>query len=324
MITPEQHAEIRRLYFGEHWKVGTIAAALGVHHDTVRAAIAHDTQGVRRGTCRATQLDPVPAVHPRHARAVSAPARDAALRDGARAAATPARSCNCGALVRTLRPAAPPTVYRRLTTLMAEEAQVDWGAFGVDPDRPRRAAALRVCDGAVVFARALCALHARPDAREFPARACRGLSGAFRACARTLVYDNLRSAVLERAGHRDSVSSAPARARRATITSRRGPVRPGAGNEKGKIERQIQYLRQAFFAARTFADVDDLNAQFRRWRDDIAHQRPHPEHARSDGRRRSSPQEQPRLLPLPAHPFETDVMRTVGVRQDPVRALRPQ
>ena len=44
MITPEQHAEIRRLYYGEHWKVGTIAAALGVHHDTVRAAIAHDTQ----------------------------------------------------------------------------------------------------------------------------------------------------------------------------------------------------------------------------------------------------------------------------------------
>ena len=32
MITPAQHAEIRRLYFGEHWKIGTIAAALGVHH----------------------------------------------------------------------------------------------------------------------------------------------------------------------------------------------------------------------------------------------------------------------------------------------------
>mgnify|MGYP000566005672 CR=1 FL=1 len=58
MITPEQHAEIRRLYYGEHWKVGTIAAALGVHHETVRAAILNDTQGVRRGTCRATQLDP--------------------------------------------------------------------------------------------------------------------------------------------------------------------------------------------------------------------------------------------------------------------------
>ena len=64
MITPEQHAEIRRLYFGEHWKVGTIAAALGVHHDTVRAAIAHDTRTVRRGTCRASALDPyLPFIH---------------------------------------------------------------------------------------------------------------------------------------------------------------------------------------------------------------------------------------------------------------------
>ena len=57
MITPEQHAEMRRLYYGEHWTVGTIATALGVHHDTVRAAIA-DTQAVRRGTCRPTTLDP--------------------------------------------------------------------------------------------------------------------------------------------------------------------------------------------------------------------------------------------------------------------------
>ena len=48
-------------------------------------------------------------------------------------------------------------------------------------------------------------------------------------------------------------------------------------NEKGKIERQIQYLRHAFFAARPFRDLDDLNAQFRRWRDDVAHQRRHPE-----------------------------------------------
>src|SRR5207249_11859225 len=38
MITPEQHAEIRRLYDAEHWRVGTIATTLGVHHDTVRHA----------------------------------------------------------------------------------------------------------------------------------------------------------------------------------------------------------------------------------------------------------------------------------------------
>ena len=58
MITPAQRAEIRRLYFGEHWKIGTIAAALGVHHETVRAALQHETGGVRRGVSRPSALDP--------------------------------------------------------------------------------------------------------------------------------------------------------------------------------------------------------------------------------------------------------------------------
>jgi hypothetical protein len=94
------------------------------------------------------------------------------------------------------------------------------------------------------------------------------------------------------------------------------PCTPYRANEKGKIERQIHYLRQAFFAARTFADVDDLNAQFRRWREDIAHQRPHPEQ-RDRTVADVFAEEQPRLLPLPAHPFETDVMRTVTSGKTP-------
>lgn len=32
MISPEQRAEIRRLYYAEHWRVGTIATTLGVHY----------------------------------------------------------------------------------------------------------------------------------------------------------------------------------------------------------------------------------------------------------------------------------------------------
>ena len=57
MITPAQRAEIRRLYFGEHWKVDTIATALGVHHQTVRRAIELDTRPLRRAR-RASTLDP--------------------------------------------------------------------------------------------------------------------------------------------------------------------------------------------------------------------------------------------------------------------------
>jgi AraC-like DNA-binding protein len=40
MIPPAQVAEIRRLFFAEHWRVGTIATQLGLHPDTVRRALA--------------------------------------------------------------------------------------------------------------------------------------------------------------------------------------------------------------------------------------------------------------------------------------------
>src|ERR1043165_8937819 len=42
MITPDQRAQNRRAPHAEHWKVGTIAAELGLHHDTVRRAIVDD------------------------------------------------------------------------------------------------------------------------------------------------------------------------------------------------------------------------------------------------------------------------------------------
>src|ERR1051326_606544 len=39
MISPESRVQIRRYFFAEHWKIGTIAQALNVHPDTVRRAI---------------------------------------------------------------------------------------------------------------------------------------------------------------------------------------------------------------------------------------------------------------------------------------------
>src|SRR6202000_1198839 len=34
-VDKETEAEIRRLFFGEHWKKGTVATQLGVHEDVV-------------------------------------------------------------------------------------------------------------------------------------------------------------------------------------------------------------------------------------------------------------------------------------------------
>jgi len=313
MITPEQHAEIRRLYYGEHWKVGTIAAALGVHHDTVRAAIVNDTQSVRRGTCRTTQLDPyLPLI--RDTLAQYPRLRATRVFEMVKARGYTGSVVQLRRAVRLIRPAATATVYRRLTTLAAEEAQVDWGAFG----SIRIGRGVRPLSGFVMvlaYSRAVFALFTVDQTLESFLRGHVEAFVAFQGVARTLVYDNLRSAVLERAG--TAIRFHPRLLELAGhyhFAPR--PCTPGRGNEKGKVERQIQYLRHAFFAARTFVDVDDLNAQFRRWRDAIAHQRPHPEQ-RDRTVAEVLTEEQPRLLPLPAHPFETQVMRVVTSGKTP-------
>jgi transposase len=313
MITPEQHAEIRRLYYGEHWKVGTIAAALGVHHETVRAAIVNDTQAVRRGTCRATQLDPyLPFV--RDTLAQYPRLRATRLFEMVKGRGYAGSVVQLRRAVRLIRPAATATVYRRLTTLAAEEAQVDWGAFG----SIRIGRGVRPLSGFVMvlsYSRAIFALFTVDQTLESFLRGHVEAFGAFHGIARTLVYDNLRSAVLERAG--TAIRFHPRLLELAGhyhFAPR--PCTPARGNEKGKVERQIQYLRHAFFAARTFVDVEDLNAQFQRWRDDVAHQRPHPEQ-RDRTVAEVLAEEQPRLLPLPAHAFETALMRTVSSGKTP-------
>jgi transposase len=307
MITPEQHAEIRRLYYGEHWKVGTIATNLGVHHDTVRAAVALAGRPVPARPCRRTKLDPfLPFIrdtleqYPR-LRATRLHAMLTAR--GFDGSAVQVRRLAC-----VLRPQLAPRLYRRLVVLPAEEAQVDWGCFG--PIRIGHGT--RPLSGFIMVlshSRALFALFTLDQTLE---SFLRGHVEAFHAlggCARTLVYDNLKTAVLERQG--TAIRFHP------RLLELAGhyhfavrPCTPARGNEKGRVERQIRYLRDAFFAARPFRDVDDLNAQFRQWRDTHAHQRPHPEQ-RDRTVAAVFADEQARLLPLPAHPFETAVVRPV-------------
>ena len=313
MITPTQRAEMRRLYFGEHWKIGTIAAALGVHHETVRAAVLHETGGVRWGVSRPSALDPfLPFIrdtltqYPR--------LRATRLHDMLRQRGYPGSAVTVRRLVRGLRPQATAAVYRRVVTLPGEQAQVDWGTFG----KVRIGHGVRAVSGFVMvlgYSRALFALFTLDQTLESFLRGHVAAFDALGGSARTLVYDNLRSAVLDRRG--TAIQFHPRLLELAGhyhFAPR--PCTPARGNEKGKVERQIQYLRHAFFAARPFRDLDDLNAQFCRWRDDIAHQRRHPEQ-RDRAVAELWAEERPRLLPLPAHPFETALLRAVRSGKTP-------
>ena len=74
-------------------------------------------------------------------------------------------------------------------------------------------------------------------------------------------------------------------------------------------------IRRLYFGEH-YRDVDDLNAQFLRWREEVAHARRHPEQ-RDRTVAEVFAEEQPRLLPLPAHPFATDLVRVVRSGKTP-------
>src|SRR5262249_25768357 len=88
------------------------------------------------------------------------------------------------------------------------------------------------------------------------------------------------------------------------------PCRPARGNEKGRVERAIRYLRDSFFAARPFTSLDRLNREALEWRDRVALERRWPEDS-SLTVAEVLAQERARLLPLPAHPFECELIKTV-------------
>lgn len=77
--------------------------------------------------------------------------------------------------------------------------------------------------------------------------------------------------------------------------------RPYRAKTKGKVELPFRYIRQDFFLARTFRNIDDLNAQFDLWRTGIANPRVHATTLRVVDE--AFAEEQPSLKPLPTIPY---------------------
>jgi hypothetical protein len=135
----------------------------------------------------------------------------------------------------------------------------------------------------------------------------------FEGAPRVLLYDNLKQVVLRRRG--EDVEFHP---RILELAAHYHfvpkPCNPGRGNEKGRVERAIRFIRDSFFAARPFTTLEDFNRQARLWRDQVARQRRWPE---DDSRSVEEVfrEEQSRLLPLPAHRFDTDLILTARSRK---------
>jgi transposase len=299
MITEAQRAEIRRLFYAEHWRIGTIAREMGLHAETVRAAL--ETARFQSPTAvRPSRLDPyldfIRATLEQYPRLRATRIHEMIVARGYAGSVVQTRR-----VVRRLRPRPQAEAFLRLTTLPGEQAQVDWGHFGhVQVGQARRPLSAFVM--VLSWSRALHVLFTLDQTLESFLRGHVEALAFFQGSARTLLYDNLKSAVLARQG--DAIQFHP------RLLELAGhyhflprPCAVARGNEKGRVERQIRFLRDRFFAARRFRDVADLNAQFLQWRERWAHARPCPGDPTKTVAQ-ALEEERSRLLPLPEHPFD--------------------
>jgi transposase len=314
MITPELTAKIRRLFYAEHWKVGTIAAELGLHHDAVERAIGttHFVNTAFRAS--SSVLDPymdfVRMTLEQHPRL-----RSTRLLQMIQARGYPGSVWPIRRFVRRARPTSPHEAFFRLSTLPGEQAQVDWGSFGsVMIGNTRRALSGFVM--VLSWSRAIFARFVLDQTIESFLRCHVAAFETFGGVPRSLLYDNLKAAVLERVG--DIIRFNP------RLLDLAGhyhfaptPVAKARGNEKGRVERAIRYLRDSFFAARTFYSVEDLNRQFEDWKLRVGHVRCVPGDAEKRTVETALLEETPRLLPLPAHPFTCDHVKAISSGKTP-------
>jgi transposase len=312
VIDWELEARIRRLFRQEKWKVGTIARELGVHHSTVSRALAREGQASTPRE-RPSMIDPyVPFIRETLERYPRL--RASRLYDMVQERGYPGGPDHFRHRIARLRPRPPAEAYLRLRTLAGEQAQVDWADFGsITVGR-----AVRRLMGFVMVLSWSRWIFLRFFLDQRLANFLRGHVAAFaavRGAVRVMLYDNLRTAVLERRG--DAIRFHPellALADHYGFEPR--PVAPYRGNEKGRVERAISFCRQSFFAARPWRDLDDLNAQADTWCRTRAAARRWPE----DGTLtvgQAFEQEKPALRPLPDDPPSTDERVAVRVGKTP-------
>ena len=308
-ITLEVAAEVRRLYFGEHWKRGTIAAQLGLHADTVERAIGRIGPAPATTRPDARVLDPyigfIDETLTRYPRLVSTRIYDMIKERGYVGAIRTLRR-----YVLTARPQPKSEAFVRIETLPGEQAQVDWAHVGTllvaGGTRPLWAFVMVLAYSRAMWAELVVDLDVHSLRRSLVRAAT-----YFHGSPRQWLFDNAKTVVVERRGdavrfHDDLLDLA---ARLHVQPRLCAPRRP---QEKGKVERSIRYLKERFFAARSFHSVAHGNAQLLTFLDEIANVRPHPRFPDRTVRDLLD-EERPRLLALPDPLPSTDLVTPIAI-----------
>jgi transposase len=308
-VSRDTEVEIRRLFFAEHWKCGTIAAQLGVHPDVVTRVVGPLGPSPRVNRAHVPVLEPympfVDETLATYPRLVATRLFDMLRERGYSGSLRSLRR-----YVQTARPRPKKEAFLRIETLPAEQAQVDWAHVGelIVPGgrRPLWVFLMVLAYSRASFAELVLSLDVHSLRRSL-VRAAVFFGGS----CRHWLFDNPKTVVIERRG--DAIRFQPLLLDLAAELHVQPRVcTPRRPQEKGGVERAVRFFKERFFAARSFHSLAHGNAQLLEFIETIAHPRPHPvwpERSVVD----VFSDERERLLPLPDPLPQADMVSPVVV-----------
>jgi transposase len=309
-MTPDgsdRTAEVLRLAYVEGLGIRTIARRLSMARKTVRKLLGRAPKQLAPPTPRSSILDPhLPTIRRmlEETPELTAPA----VLERLRALGYTGGVSILRDRMREIRPRLQREAFLTLDFRPGEAVQVDWADFGFAiPGCPRRVS---------TFVMALC--YSRYLYIEFTLSQA---MGSFLRCMErglaffggvTLadIFDNMKTVLSPRPGATVFNPRFLEYARARGFAVQACNVR--RGNEKGRVERPIGFIRDRFWLGRRFADLLDPNVQGTRWRDDFANNRVHEVTGKVPAL--VFEHEEKRLLrAIPPVPFDTDELLSTGV-----------
>jgi transposase len=312
-VNKETEVEILRLFHAEKWRPTTIGRQLCLHHSTVQRVLSNNGVTAEQLRLKRSQADPyvgfIRATLEKYPKLTAARLHEMVKQRGYTGGDSHFRR-----IVARLRPRPAAEAFMRTATLPGEQAQCDWAHFGKvtigNAERRLYAFVMVLSWSRHIFLRFYTG-DAMPNFQ-------RGHVEAFEffgAVPREILYDNLRSAVLERSG--TAIRFNPQLLELAShYHFLPKPVGVRMANQKGRVERAIQYVRNSFFAARQWNDLADLNKQATSWCVNIAGARKHMED-KDLTVMEAFAKEKPVLLSLPENPYPAFDRKDVKVGKTP-------
>jgi len=204
--------------------------------------------------------------------------------------------------LREVRPAPSPSFEVRFETPPGHQGQVDFAQFQlVFTDEPRVTRIVWLFSLVLGYSRLIWARFVMHQDLQTVLRCHLAAFAALGGAPQEILYDRMKTAVTgeDDQGHIVYNRALVDFARHHGFHPR--ACRPYRAKTKGKVERPFRYIREDFFLARSFHNLDDLNRQLAHWLTTVANPRLHATTQRVVNE--TFAEERPLLKPLPLVPF---------------------